>query len=134
MKENVVKITDDLNLGDAFGVFVCNYEVFKRFYQLQKRRSRRDGSVGYIVLMSLTLEDKVPMEAAMDCVEQMLVEAFREEDVACRYSESQFLMIFPNCDGDILKILNQRIGYRLSQKPEWKDVLSLEYSISLISD
>ncbi len=133
MKESVALIKDELNLGDVNGVFICDYEVFKRFYQLQRRRAKRDGSTGYIVLISLELEEG-NTEDGMNCIECLLKECFREEDVACRYSESQFLMIFPDCHGDIEEMLNRRLGAKLEKNDKWKDKIRLGYGVNRMTE
>ncbi len=134
MREDVALIKKELNNGDDAGVLICTYEVFRRFYQLQRRRAKRDGTIGFIVLISLEIKEQRDKEEVVKYVECLLKECFREEDVACRYSESQYLMIFPNCQGNIERMLKNRVEKKIENSEKWKEKIRLQYSTNRMTE
>lgn len=82
------------------GAFLCDADVFKEIYKLEKRRGERSGIAIFLALISLrgkdggTMEDKL-LKSSMDRLEKYLVSNLRKGDVIARWSENQYVLLLP---------------------------------------
>lgn len=80
------------------GAFYCDYAIFKKFYQIEKRHIRRTDKSLCIALLSL-LDEKgtTPESRSLERAEKKLMTLLRgdlrESDVFSRYSVSQFVIM-----------------------------------------
>ncbi|MCR5734974.1 MAG: hypothetical protein K6G22_10245 [Lachnospiraceae bacterium] len=79
--------------------FICDYDMFKEVYKLQRRLLLRTGETMFlsmVCLKSLGMEkDPLKDERAMQALQKCLSHELRLGDSICRYSEDQFLIIYP---------------------------------------
>ena len=87
-------VDDELNQN----VFLCEYEVFKSIYNLQRRTINRSGRSAFLVLLTLTdnnfevLSNKY-ISAEMDRLLEIIARSIRRSDIITRYSPTQYLLM-----------------------------------------
>ncbi len=94
-----ITIKEDLQeSGKVNGSFICEYEIFKNLYRVLARGAQRSGRTVYIVLFTLTdlegnmLPTKV-LNRSMDIMETVILQSLRKEDVSCRFSNCQYVVM-----------------------------------------
>ncbi len=96
---------------DMDGALVCDFALFKYFYQLEQRRQQRSGQPAYLGLFTLTFPDyqkssREKLQQGMDYLQGIMKENLRKGDIICRSHESQFLVILADLDANqSLKVL-----------------------------
>lgn len=85
------------------GAFFCDLELFRYFYQLEKKRLERSGQSTCLGLLALTGTNycsppREKLQEAMECLSQVLRSGLRKGDVVCRSHEAQFLLLLPAVD------------------------------------
>lgn len=102
------------------GAFLCEYGVFKKLYQLEKRRAERFGISEYLALVTVSpLQNLKPdSQAYLDIItegmgelEAVLLHSLRAGDVITKYSGSQYMILLPTCQYETAKIVLQRIEH-----------------------
>ena len=88
--------------GDT-GAFLCDPELFRYIYQLERIRQDRSGQSACLALLALTGPDyRIParemLRCAMEALLGILRTNLRKGDVICRTHEAQYLLILPNVD------------------------------------
>ena len=79
-------------------VFLCEYEVFKSIYNLQRRTINRSGRSAFLVLLTLTdnnfevLSNKY-ISTEMDRLLEIIAMSIRRSDIITRYSPTQYLLM-----------------------------------------
>ncbi|MBA4698182.1 MAG: winged helix-turn-helix domain-containing protein [Ruminococcus sp.] len=122
------------------GTFFCEYGVFRKIYLLESRSSARLGISVYLVL--LTLYPAVSIEKGseaytrlfrrgMEVLQEVLKKALRSNDIVCRYSSSQFLIMLRACQYEDAVMITERIKHKF-YRGEKKIRMRLKYSIDEI--
>ncbi len=91
--------------------FYCDYDVFKSIYELERRRSQRSGqefSVGIVALPKVE-ESYSKTEARMVYLKQHLLKSLRKGDTVTRWSQSQFVVLLPGIDKELMEQVLERI-------------------------
>lgn len=100
------------------GAFLCEYGVFKKLYQLEKRRAERFGISEYLALVTVSpLHTLKPDSQAyldvitegMTALEDVLLHSLRAGDVITKYSGSQYMFLLPTCQYETAKVVLRRI-------------------------
>ncbi len=101
MGEEIGTMQRSMEVDDAeCTAFVCDYEMFKEIYHLQRRLLARTGDTMFLTILTMgkasgveygALHNEKIMEALLDCCRHVL----RCGDSICRYSDSQFAIMFP---------------------------------------
>ena len=117
---------EDMVEEDPNGVFKCGYQVFRIIYQLEQRRNERLQIPEYVLMLSLVPEgyesgsytsmQNAMIRNAMPKMEDIIVHSLRAGDVVARYSESQFIILLPNCDYNSAMIVANRLSGEFYQK------------------
>lgn len=115
------------------GAYICGYPVFREMYRLEARKISRLGESEYIMLLTLQLKESVAagnkqmekfvINQAMGQMEEILKEALRIGDVAARYSDSQFVVLLPNCTYEGCLLVADRIEKRFYDKNKAKKIV-----------
>jgi DNA-binding SARP family transcriptional activator len=122
------------------GAFFCEYGVFRKMYHLESRSSaRQEGSV---CLVLITLYPTITLDKGseaytrlfrkgMGTLQDTLKKVLRSNDIICRYSSSQFLLMLRTCRFDEAVMVAERIKGRFyrSGKKTW---MRLKYSIDKV--
>jgi two-component SAPR family response regulator len=82
------------------GALLCDPDVFRYFYKLERSRRERTGQAVFLGLLTITLPDyRLPapqiLKEAMLHLEAVLEKTLRKGDVISRWNEAQFLLILP---------------------------------------
>lgn len=97
--------------------FVCDYEMFKDVYHLQRRLLARTGETMFVSLMTLGFlsdanGDELRNERVMKAMLDSTKKALRCGDSICRYSDSCLAIMFPAGTYDDARKIMERIRNR----------------------
>ncbi len=140
VEENIGIIQQELDVEEDVegGTFYCDYGVFRKAYQLEKRRMRRSSATSYVVLVSLEPRVKIKkdtqaylnvMQRGMDSMKNALLNSLREGDVVAKYSGVQYIMLLSNCSEKFLDKIEERIQKRYYKEDKLRKV-ELQFSIN----
>lgn len=122
------------------GAFLCEYGVFKKIYILEARSSKRSEIPVQLQLISLypniKMEDKnyiSIIKKGMELLEKTLLNCMRSNDVICKYSVNQFLVMLPSCKYQDAKMVIRRVKDRFYKMEKTNKVI-LKYSIVEIDE
>ena len=96
------------------GAFICEYEIFKDIYQLQRRMLERHNSTMFIGLITVgnTYEQKFD-PLILDSIMRRLLEltrtSLRRGDTLSRYSATQYVVLLPNVTHETGGMVMERI-------------------------
>lgn len=89
------------------GAFQCSYETFRKIYQLEARKAIRRGSGSeYLVLLTIEANELVKknptivdaiIESTSSLLCQKIMTSLRAGDTFAKYSNSQYLILLPDC-------------------------------------
>lgn len=111
-------IKKEMDEDKSVGAFYCEYGVFKKLYQLEKRRAERLGISEYLALVTVTPRQEVKPDTqayldilgdAMRALQQVLLNSLRTGDVITKYSGSQYMILLPTCQYETAKMVVHRI-------------------------
>lgn len=103
--ESVQEIREEISeKNQPDGAYICGYPVFREIYRLEARRSARMKDKNYMLLLTLSLIEEqckamnqqtkdFLISQAMGVLEKVMKDNLRIGDLACRYSDSQFLVL-----------------------------------------
>ncbi len=82
------------------GAYLCDAELFRYFYKLERLRFERSGDSILLGLLTLTapdynMPDKKILKEAMHDLKGAILSSLRKGDVVTRWNEAQFLMLLP---------------------------------------
>ncbi len=102
---------------EAQGAFFCDSDLFRLFYQMERRRSERTGQSVFLGLQSFVPADKTVALASlipdmMEKLRQTIQGSLRLGDIFCRWNESQFLLMLPGLTQDKAEMVLKRIEER----------------------
>lgn len=104
MELDLGTIEEDLiEKEETDGCFYCEYEFFKRFYQVQSRSMLRNGESVSIGLITIVDKEgyQPPLTSLSKFMKNLLMvisKSLRKGDVITRYSPSQYLILLPSAD------------------------------------
>ncbi len=80
--------------------FVCEYDMFREVYRLQRRLLMRTGETMFLTMVTLRSKleqrhDPLKNERAMTALLECCKHELRMGDSICRYSEDQYAIMFP---------------------------------------
>ena len=119
---NLEELEEDLSeSGKTNQTFYCNFDIFRNFYQLNRRSVRRSHSKHYLLLLSLleasgNQPDSAVLKDEMAILFELLSTTLRRNDIYTRTSNSQYSVILtvPNEYGS--EIAANRIQERYDQR------------------
>ncbi|OJV62968.1 MAG: hypothetical protein BGO41_09695 [Clostridiales bacterium 38-18] len=104
-------LESELSLENAF---FCETDTFKSIYELERRRSQRSGvtfSIGVLDASKIDGYSQSQEDLRISHLKQHLMEHLRKGDTFTRWNESQFVVLLPGVDSDMMhKILNRILG------------------------
>lgn len=111
-------VQDSLIEGVIQGAFQCPYETFKKIYQLEVRKAVRRGFSEYIVLLTIEAREHIKrnsdiidaiIESTSSLLCQTIVSTLRVGDTFAKYSNSQYLILLPDCNDENVRGVVDRI-------------------------
>lgn len=115
MENDIDDIQQSIEEEDvAGGAFICEYEIFKDIYQLQRRMLERHNSTMFIGLITVgnTYEQKFD-PLVLDSIMRRLLEltrtSLRRGDTLSRYSATQYVVLLPNVTHETGGMVMERI-------------------------
>lgn len=104
------------------GAFQCSYDTFRKIYQLEARKAMRRGNVReYIVLLTIEANDFVKknpsiidaiIESTSSLLCQNIMSSLRAGDTFAKYSNSQYVILLPDCTDENARRVVERIVTR----------------------
>ena len=118
------------------GAYQCEYAVFKRLYQLERRSVGRSGDSVYLCLITVGNQQgrnlKPEIQArAMERLQGAIEDSLRASDVYVRYSVSQYILLLPSTSYENGERVMSRILSAFSKAYVRKDV-SVSYSLNAV--
>lgn len=101
MEDDLEEIQNKIEGTDRHeGAFVCEYEIFKDIYQLQKRLIERNGGTFFIGLITInsTSSDNInasELDNVMEKILQISKQSLRKGDTIARFSKLQYVILLP---------------------------------------
>lgn len=100
--------------NEARGAFYCNFEQFKNIYQLEVRRSKRDGECLHIVLLTVLGFDGKALsldvgKIIMARVKHAIMQNLRQSDVLAQLNVCQFIIMLPYSNLEDSQMVMKRI-------------------------
>ena len=113
---------------DSNHTFYCNFDIFKNFYQLNRRSVRRSHSKHYLLLLTLDSNDGYPCDVEttkeeMQILYRLLSTQLRKNDIFTRSSHSQYSVILtvPNEYGS--EVAERRILQKYDQVKQHDNII-----------
>lgn len=127
-------IQNDLREAAARGgAFFCEYGFFKEAYQLEVRRSTRNGVSVHVALITVSRPDGgVPplkvLSATMEQLLQVLVASLRRGDIISKYSGAQYVVMLPSANFEDSTMVMDRVVSAFYRQHR-RNFLKLSYKI-----
>jgi tetratricopeptide (TPR) repeat protein len=134
---NLSTIQEILSEGEkSSGAFGCEPSVFRDIYRLETRVMQRTGDSIFLCLLTVgNLKGELLKPAvqtrAMDELGESICNSLRREDIFCRYSVSQYLLLLPTATYENGELVLKRIIQNFKKEYSRKD-LSITYSLQSI--
>ena len=123
--------------SDDQGAFVCEAEVFKEIYKLERRRGERLGLSVFMALVTIMdidrKNDTSIIKPGLDRLETFLLNSLRKGDVIARWSSNQYVLMLPGLAYEQGEKVMERIkdgfnrsNHLLTMTTEIQPVLPLE--------
>ena len=118
------------------GAYQCEYAVFKRLVQLERRGVERSGDSVYLCLLTVgdrrgrTLKPEIQARA-MERLKGVINHSLRSSDAFSRYSVSQYIILLPSVTYENGEQVMRRIMSAFNKAYVRKDV-AVTYSLNLI--
>ncbi len=105
----------------AKGSYLCDPELFRYFYKLERLRSERSGKAAQLCLLTLTgTHYQGPpaalLEKVMDRLRQVILGSLRKGDIVTCWNEAQFLILLPGVNREQAVGVLERIENNYRQK------------------
>lgn len=122
---------------EGSGAFVCEYEIFKEIYQLQRRMLERYNSTMFLALLTVSNAYEQSFEPlVLDSIMKLLLEITRKNlrrgDTISRYSAMQYVVLLPAVTYETGKMVMERIKSTFYAS-QVKSSVSLTYKIRSLS-
>lgn len=118
------------------GAYQCEYAVFKRLVQLERRGVERSGDSVYLCLLTVgdrkgrTLKSEIQARA-MERLRGAIQNSLRSSDVYARYSVSQFIILLTSATCENSEMVMNRILSTFNKSYVRKDV-AVNYSLDVL--
>ncbi|MFW5790592.1 MAG: hypothetical protein ACOCWE_05030 [Bacillota bacterium] len=93
-------------------VFVCDKEIFRMVYQLEKKRKERNKSSAYILNLKVIGEGLAVEE--LDKISSRMLNIFekrlRPGDAVCKLDKNNFVLLINNIEEKMLQMIIRRIN------------------------
>jgi len=87
--------------------------------ELCARQNRTEEKLSALYIKTKNIEDR---EYLLEHIGKAFIQVIRESDIACRYDENQFIVVFPNTSGEVIEKILQRID---------ENLMDIEYSYTI---
>ncbi|MEG0913072.1 MAG: winged helix-turn-helix domain-containing protein [Oscillospiraceae bacterium] len=96
--DDIALIRSELTQKHEPGAFLCDYDVFKEIYNFQRSSAKRLGISIFIVLISLSSFDNMPIEtsvlkSSMSQLRSALKQSLRSSDAVAEYNAYQYSLL-----------------------------------------
>ena len=138
MEADIEKVQSTIEEEDEMGgAFVCEYEIFKEIYQLQRRLIQRYNSTMFLALITVsnTYEQRFDNLVLDNIMKQLLYTArtnLRRGDTISRYSAMQYVILLPSVTYETGKMVMERIK-KAFYKEYVKSSVMLTYKLRPLS-
>lgn len=119
IKEATMYDVQDSLVEDVIqGAFQCSYDTFKKIYQLEVRKAVRRGFSEYLVLLTIEAREHIKrnsdiidaiIESTSSLLCQTIITTLRVGDTFAKYSNSQYLILLPDCTDENARGVVNRI-------------------------
>jgi len=115
MEADIEKVQNMLEEDtDGHGAFVCEYEIFKEIYQLQRRMLERYNGTMFLALLTIsnTYEQRFDNLVLDNIMKQLLLVSqtnLRRGDTISRYSVMQYVVLLPSVTYETGRLVMDRI-------------------------
>ena len=115
MEADIEKVQNMLEEDtDGHGAFVCEYEIFKEIYQLQRRMLERYNGTMFLALLTIsnTYEQRFDNLVLDNIMKQLLHVSqtnLRRGDTISRYSVMQYVVLLPSVTYETGRLVRDRI-------------------------
>lgn len=121
---------------DERGAYQCEYAVFKRLVQLERRGVERSGDSVYLCLLTVgdrkgrTLKPEIQARA-MERLREAIRRSLRSSDVYARYSVSQYILLLSSATYENSEMVMNRVLSAFNKSYVRKDV-AVNYSLDVL--
>ena len=96
------------------GAYLCDAELFRYFYKLERLRGERSGQSVLLCLMTLITQDysQPPgntLREVMQNLQDVIMDSLRKGDLVTRWNEAQFLLMLPGLNREQAALVMERI-------------------------
>lgn len=121
-------IQDNLGADNIEGAFVCDADIFRYIYKLERRRRERSGQALLLILLTLSkLDFTLPQAELLTKVrpgmEKLLINSLRKGDVIAHWNDTQFLLLLPGLNYEQGEKVIERIKQNFAADVKYKDLL-----------
>lgn len=100
--------------SESYGAFVCQYEIFKEIYQLQRRMLERYNGTMFLALLTVSNTsdqrfDNLVLDNIMKRLLNVAQTNLRRGDTISRYSVMQYVVLLPSVTYETGRIVMDRI-------------------------
>ncbi|HED23989.1 MAG TPA: diguanylate cyclase [Firmicutes bacterium] len=99
------------------GAYLCDPELFRYFYKLERLRGDRSGQSVLLCLLTITDQNyNIPrndnLKKVMNLLQETILESLRKGDLVTRWNEAQFLLLLPGLNREQAQMVMDRIEKR----------------------
>jgi len=111
-------------------IFICDREIFKMVYKLEKKRKKRSKSSAYILNLKVIGEglEEEELERISSRIIATFKDRLRSGDTVCKLDENNFVLLINNIEEKMLQLIIKRINYgfyslkSLNYRSDWIDL------------
>lgn len=131
---DISELMNNLNDNSEFqGALYCEYEVFKRLYQIALRNSERTDEQSYVMLFDLSCaENDFVVSKMLERLKTAIGISLRKGDVFARMNVSQFILLLPCKTEENAHVISSRIQQAFYKNTDRK-LARIHYHISKLS-
>jgi DNA-binding SARP family transcriptional activator len=128
---DISELMNNLNDNSEFqGALYCEYEVFKRLYQIALRNSERTDEQSYVMLFDLSCsENDYVVSRMLERLKTAIGVSLRKGDVFARMNASQFILLLPCKTEENAHMISNRIQQAFYKSTDRK-LARIHYHIS----
>lgn len=131
---DISELMNNLNDNSEFqGALYCEYEVFKRLYQIALRNSERTDEQSYVMLFDLNCsENDYVVSKMLERLKTAIGVSLRKGDVFARMNVSQFILLLPCKTEENAHMISNRIQQSFYKNTDRK-LARIHYHISRLN-
>jgi DNA-binding SARP family transcriptional activator len=131
---DISELMNNLNDNSEFqGALYCEYEVFKRLYQIALRNSERTDEQSYVMLFDLNCsENDYIVSKMLERLKTAIGVSLRKGDVFARMNVSQFILLLPCKTEENAHMISNRIQQSFYKNTDRK-LARIHYHISRLN-